>query len=143
MDASLAWAILGLALVIAELLTGTFYLLMLGVAAFGAAAAAWLGIGFGFGAQILVFAVVSAAGCYAVHAHRARHGARQMESIDAGKPATFESWIDEPARLARVRYRGAPWDARVEGAELPQPGGLVYVREADGNTLKVAARPPA
>jgi membrane protein implicated in regulation of membrane protease activity len=34
MDAYLAWLLLGLALVIVELLTGTFYLLVLGVAAF-------------------------------------------------------------------------------------------------------------
>ena len=66
-----------------------------------------------------------------------------MAPIDAGNPATFESWIDEPGRLARVRYRGASWDARVEGAGQPQPGGLVYVREADGNTLKVSTKPPA
>jgi membrane protein implicated in regulation of membrane protease activity len=36
MDAYLAWLLLGLALVIVELLTGTFYLLVLGVAAKGA-----------------------------------------------------------------------------------------------------------
>jgi membrane protein implicated in regulation of membrane protease activity len=141
MDASLAWAILGLALVIAELLTGTFYLLMLGVAAFGAAGAAWLG--FAFGPQIIVFAVVSAAGCYGVHAYRAKHRSHRMPSIDAGKPATFEGWIDQAARLGRVSYRGAAWDARVEGAELPQPGALVYVLDTDGNTLKVATKPPA
>ena len=40
-----------------------------------------------------------------------------MPSVDAGMPASFESWIDAGARLARVRYRGASWDARVEGAE--------------------------
>jgi membrane protein implicated in regulation of membrane protease activity len=141
MDASLAWAILGLALVIAELLTGTFYLLMLGIAAFGAAGAAWLGLA--FGPQIVVLALVAAVGCYGVHVWRARNRGAQMPSIDAGNPAVFEAWIDEPARLARVLYRGAPWDARVEGAELPQPGARVYVRDIDGNTLKVAARPPA
>ncbi|MBV8032913.1 MAG: NfeD family protein [Betaproteobacteria bacterium] len=141
MDASLGWAILGLALVIAELLTGTFYLLMLGVAGFGAAAAAWMDLG--FEAQIIVFAIVAAAGCYGVHAYRAKDAGRRMPSIDAGKPATFETWIDEAARLARVRYRGAPWEARIEGTEAPQPGALVYVVDTDGNTLKVATRPPA
>ena len=40
MDEDLLWAILGLTLVIVELLTGTFYLLVLGVAAFGASLAA-------------------------------------------------------------------------------------------------------
>jgi len=38
-DHALAWAVVGLVLVIAELLTSTLYLLMLGVAAVGAAAA--------------------------------------------------------------------------------------------------------
>ena len=141
MDHSLAWAIGGFALAIAELLTGTFYLLMLAVAAFGAAAAAYLG--FGFGPQIVVAALVAAAGCYAVHAYRAKNRAKQMPSIDAGMPASFERWIDPGARLARVRYRGASWDARIEGAETPEPGSVLYVLNADGNTLKVAAKRPA
>ena len=141
MDASLAWAILGLALVIAELLTGTFYLLMLGVAAFGAAAAAWLALA--FGPQIVVFAIVAAAGCYGVHVFRARNRGHQMAPMDAGNPATFESWIDPAARRARVQYQNATWEARVDDAKTPQPGALVYVLEADGNTLKVSASPPA
>src|SRR5262252_4665156 len=115
MDASLAWAILGLALVIAELLTGTFYLLMLGAAAFGGAAAAWLGLG--FEAQVVVAAIIAAVGCYGVHAYRAKNKAQQMPSIDAGMPAAFEQWTDRATRLARVRYRGASWDARIEGEE--------------------------
>jgi membrane protein implicated in regulation of membrane protease activity len=36
MDHGIIWAVIGLVLVIVELLTGTFYLLMLGLAAFGA-----------------------------------------------------------------------------------------------------------
>ena len=39
MDEDFLWAILNLTLVIVELLTGTFYLLMLDIAAFGAALA--------------------------------------------------------------------------------------------------------
>ena len=66
MDEDFIWAILGLTLVIVELLSGTFYLLMLGIAAFGAALAAWLGQP--FGVQAVVAAVVAAAGCYGVHA---------------------------------------------------------------------------
>lgn len=136
------WAILGLALVIVELLTGTFYLLMLALAAFGAAIAAW--IGQGIGVQAIVAAVISAAGCYGVHIYRAKNAQRQMTPIDAGQPASFESWIDQGARLARVRYRGASWDARVEeGAEGASPGSLLYVLRTDGNTLKVTARRPA
>jgi membrane protein implicated in regulation of membrane protease activity len=57
MEHTIAWAVAGLVLVIVELLTGTFYLLMLGIAAFGAAVAALLG--FGFPVQSIVAAVSS------------------------------------------------------------------------------------
>lgn len=134
------WAIAGLVLVIAELLTGTFYLLMLGIAAFGAALAGYFG--FAFSIQAIVAALVAAAGCYGVHVHWARNKGLSMAPIDAGMPATFEQWIDQAGRLARVRYRGAAWEARVEGADRPEPGGLVYVVDIDGNTLKVAAKRP-
>jgi membrane protein implicated in regulation of membrane protease activity len=141
MDPALAWAIIGLGLVIVELLTGTFYLLMLGVAAFGAAGAAWLGRD--FPVQVVVAAVIAAAGCYAVHVYRDRNRTRQMPPVDAGMPASFETWIDPGARLARVRYRGASWDARVEGMEALEPGATVYVLATDGNTLKVVKNRPA
>ena len=140
MDPALAWAIAGLVLVITELVTGTFYLLMLAVAAFGAAAAAYLGQG--FPVQSVVAAVVAAAGCYGVHRYRAKSSKEKMPSIDAGMPASFENWIDAGARLARVRYRGAGWDARVEGSEALEPGAMLYVVATDGNTLKVASRQP-
>jgi membrane protein implicated in regulation of membrane protease activity len=51
--------------------------------------------------------------------------------------------IDAGARLARVRFRGASWDARVEGVEALEPGTTVYVLAADGNTLKVGKNRPA
>lgn len=140
LDPSLAWAILGLTLVIVELVSGTFYLLMLGVAAFGAAAAAWFGQD--LPVQALIAAAIAAAGCYWVHAYRVRNAAAQMPHIDAGQPANFESWVDEGARLAKVRYRGASWDAIVDGDAAPQGGALLYVLEATGNTLKVTARRP-
>ena len=140
MDHAIVWAVIGLVLVIVEVMTGTFYLLMLGVAAFGAALAAWLGLG--FSAQSIVAIVVSAVGCYGVHLYRAKNSAQQMAPIDAGMPASFESWLDAGARLARVRYRGASWDARVEGLEAIEPGATLYVLAADGNTLRVAKNKP-
>ena len=140
MDPALAWAIAGLVLVITELVSGTFYLLMLAVAAFGAAAAAYLGQA--FPVQSVVAAVVAAAGCYAVHLYRAKSSKEKMSPIDTGMPASFENWIDAGARLARVRYRGASWDARVDGAEAVEPGALLYVVATEGNTLRVAAKHP-
>ena len=141
MDADLAWALLGLALVIVELLSGTFYLLVLGIAAFGAAAVAWGGQG--FPVQTIVFAVIAAFGCYGVHVYRAKNLKAQMAPVDAGQPASFEGWIDETARRARVRYRGASWEAVIEGDAAPASGATVYVVTTHRNTLKVSASRPA
>jgi len=134
------WAILGLVLVIAELVTGTFYLVVLGLAAFGAGAAAYLGMDFPI--QSIVAAIVAGAGAYWVHVYRVRNATQQMPSLDAGQPANFEAWVDQGARLARVRYRGAQWDARVTGSESPEPGSVVYVLSTQGNTLNVSQKHP-
>ena len=136
----LTWAILGLILVIAELVTGTFYLVMLGVAAFGAGFAAYLG--YDFPIQSIVAGLVAAGGAYGVHVYRVNSAKQQMKQIDAGQPANFESWVDQGARLARVRYRGASWDAQVESDQAPQPGAVVYVVSTHGNTLKVSLKHP-
>jgi len=141
MEPYLVWALVGLALVIVEVLTGTFYLLMLGVACFGAAGVALAG--FGFPLQSIVAAVGAAGGAYMVHAYRARNRAEQMAPIDQGQPARFESWVDQSALLARVRYRGASWDARVEGGGSLEAGAMLYVLNASGNTLTVSKTPPA
>jgi membrane protein implicated in regulation of membrane protease activity len=141
MEPALAWAVAGLALVIIELLTGTFYLLMLGLAAFGGALAAYAG--YDFPLQAAVASIAAAAGCYGVHVYRARNRAEQMKPLDAGMPASFEAWVDAGARRARVRYRGASWEAHVEGSDRLEPGVTVYVLATDGNTLKVAKNRPA
>lgn len=141
MDEDLIWVILGLTLVIVELLTGTFYLLVLGIAAFGAALAAWLGQG--FPVQAIVAAAISGLGCYGVHVYRAKNATQQMPNVDAGQPASFENWIDQGGRLARVSYRGASWDALVDGDAAVDPGAMLYVVTANGNTLKVTTRRPA
>jgi membrane protein implicated in regulation of membrane protease activity len=141
MEAHLIWLLLGLALVVVELITGTFYLLVLGAASLGGGAAAWFGAA--FPVQVIATSVVAGVGLYFVHAYRARNAAQQMAPIDAGQPANFESWVDQPAGLARVRYRGASWEARLEAGEAPQPGAVLYVLAAEGNTLRVTARRPA
>src|ERR1700674_4459634 len=106
MELWLIWVVAGFALVIAELVTGTFYLLVIGVGAFTGALAAWLG------ANILVQAVAGSAvaviGAFAVHhwhtAHRKDEG--QGNLLDKGQPVILEGWTNESARIARVRYRG-------------------------------------
>lgn len=141
MQPSLLWLLVGFGLVIVELLTGTFYLLMLGIAAFCAAAAAYFGQG--FEVQVIVAVVAAAAGCYGVHLHHARNSKAQMPSVDAGQPANFENWIDQGGGLARVRYRGASWDARIDGQGDLEAGELLYVTHTEGHTLNVSRQRPA
>lgn len=139
MDGTLIWGLVGIALVIAELLSGTFYLLILSIAAFAAAGASW--VGQPFAVQVIVATVAAAIGVWQVYSYRSRNRAQQMPSVDAGQPANFEAWIDQPAGLARVRYRGASWEARFDAADTAaQPGGLVYVLANEGNTLRVSTR---
>src|SRR5258708_34149718 len=114
---------------------------MLGVAAFGAAGAAYLGVD--FSAQVIVAALVAAVGCYGVHVYRAKNRTEQMPPIDAGNPARFESWIDARARLARGRYRGASWEAHVGEAEALGPAATGEVLATEGSEPKVSKKRPA
>ena len=146
MEPYLVWLVAGFVLVIVELVSGTFYLLVIGVGAFAGSLVAWMGGG--YFAQTLSASAVALAGTWAVHRW---HGApRRPESLednllDLGQPVVLEAWVDEGRTIARVKYRGSTWDARMagEGAARPEPGAMLYINGQDGNTLLVGAAPPA
>ena len=141
MDISLAWLIAGFILVITELATGTFYLLVLGVAAFAGAGVAYAGGALVW--QSLVSAVVAVAGVVWVHQYRKRTVSSPMRGLDVGQPAAFESWVDKSSGHARVKYRDALWDAQVAGGAAGESGEILYITSVDGNTLKVSKTRPA
>jgi membrane protein implicated in regulation of membrane protease activity len=139
MAPELVWLIAGIVLVIVELLTGTFYLLILGVAAMLAALAAWAGAP--FIVEVLVAAVAAVAGTLLIR--RRRGGATDddgLASIDVGQPVIFETWTDAAARVARVRHRGASWDAEIAGDTAPAAGATLYIIAMHGSRLVVAAK---
>jgi len=140
-DLSLAWLIAGFVLVITELASGTFYLLVLGIAAFAGAGMAYAGVAFVW--QSLVSAVVAVAGVVWVHQYRKHTVSSPMQGLDVGQPAAFESWVDKSAGHARVKYRDALWDAQVAGGAAGESGEILYVTSVDGNTLKVSKTRPA
>ncbi len=141
MAAYLLWLIAGFVLIISELLSGTFYLLVLGVAAFAGAAVAWAGLGLGW--QAIASAAVAAAGVLWVHHWRKGSAKQQMPSLDVGQTAVFESWVSEDARHARVHYRNTQWDANIDGPAEGRAGEVFYIVAIDGNTLKVSKARPA
>lgn len=136
MDDTLIWLIAGFLLVIVELVSGTFYLLVLGIAAFAGGAVAYLGMA--FSVQAIVAAAIAVVGAMWVNRIRRTTSAVKMRSVDAGQPATFDSWVDRAAGRARVKYRDALWDASVAGEASGEPGEIFYVTSIDGNTLKVS-----
>ena len=143
MDQWLLWVIVGMVLVIAELVTGTFYLLVLGAGALAAAVVAWAGGNELI--QAMVAGAVAIGGAWYVHhwheAHRKSDEGR-ANFLDRGQPVVLEGWANEAAGLARVRYRGASWDARVATSIKPVPGATLYIDSQDGGTLVVTEAPP-
>jgi membrane protein implicated in regulation of membrane protease activity len=130
------WVIAGIALVVAELLSGTFYLLVLGVAAFVAAAVAWFAGP--FLAQVVVAGVIAVAGVFWIRSRRHALATPDMAPLDVGQPVTLQSWVSQPDRVARVKYRDALWDAVVDGDARGEAGEVLYITRVDGNTLRVA-----
>ncbi len=141
MDYGLAWLIAGFGLVIAELLSGTFYLLVLGIAAF-AGGAVYYGGG-GLAIQSSVGALIALAGLALVQRYRRNLSPQRMRPLDVGQPASFDSWVDQRSRHARVRYRDTLWDAEVVGEASGDPGEPLYITSIHGNTLTVSKTRPA
>ena len=138
MRPEVVWLVAGFALVIVELMTGTFYLLIFGVAALLAAGAAWAGAP--FAVQAIAAAVVSLVGSYVVRQRRlALQGTGDTTPMDVGQSVVFEAWVDEAARVAKVRYRGAPWEAVVDGAATPAAGAMLTITAMRGNRLVVSS----
>ena len=138
METHFLWLIVGIVLVIAELLTGTFYLLFLGIAALVGAAVAFLGGP--LWVQAIVAGVCASMGVVWVQRHRRSIEQKPMPGLDVGQPVAFESWVSRSDALARVRYRDAEWEARVSGDCAGERGEVLYITAVDGSTLHVERR---
>lgn len=138
MEMSTLWWLVGGALVALELLTGTFYLLMLAIGAAAAALAAHLGAG--LVGQMVAAAVVGlgAVGGWTWIKRRrpSDPSARAQRSVnlDVGETVLVQAW--EPDGTAQVKYRGAAWTAILAPGGDPQPG-TYRVTELVGNRLLV------
>ena len=135
------WLIGGIALVVAELVSGTFYLFMLGLAAFVAAAVAWFGGPFLL--QVVAAGAVALGGVFWIRSRKHALATPDMPSLDVGQAVTLASWVNQADRVARVTYRDALWDAVVDGEARGEAGEVFYITAVDGSTLRVAKRRPA
>ena len=136
MAESTLWWLLAGAAVAVELLTGTFYLLMLGTGAAAGALAAHAGLS--VSGQLVAAALVGGGAVAAWHMVRRRHfagaprGTDTNLHLDTGEPVQVDAWKAD--NTASVRYRGTTWTA-VPAGGAPQGTGLHRVQSVDGSRL--------
>lgn len=136
-DATLWWIAAGV-LVAAEMVTGTFYLLMLALGAAAAAVCAHLGLGMAL--QLVVAAVAGGGAITAWHLlrperHAAPASSNRDVNLDIGERVHVAAWQSDGT--ARVQYRGAAWSARYAGSDAPQAGDH-RIQAIEGSCLVLA-----
>jgi len=138
MEESTIWWLLAGAAVAVELLTGTFYLLALGIAfAFGGIAA-WLGAAMPM--QLLIGGVLAIVGVMLANRWRRRRGdPPELAGLDVGQSVRVEAW--QPDGTARVVYRGTRWNGELASAQTPRRDTM-YIVATRGSTLVLAAERP-
>ncbi len=132
------WLIIGFVLIIAELASGTFYILVLGLTAFVAAIVAWFGASFVM--QGIAAATVGVLGCIVVSMVRRRAAVPAMRGLDEGQIVKLDAWISRSDRLVKVRYRDALWEAKIVDGGDGEPGDVFYIVAMRGNNLEIAKR---
>jgi membrane protein implicated in regulation of membrane protease activity len=138
MSMELGWLLLALVLGIVELLTGTFFLLILGIAAGVGSLVAWLGGT--FLVQALIASATAVAGTVLlIQRKKSTPGPAAENQMDLGQTVVHTSWVSEAQRIARVRYRDADWDAEVLGTDRIEPGAILFVAGVEGSRLKVSS----
>jgi membrane protein implicated in regulation of membrane protease activity len=141
MDTFIGWFVVAFGLLVAELLTGTFYLLVISIALAVAGLAALAGAPFAL--QLVVAAAIGIGGSIWLRATKFgkrlhERGDDRVQNMDIGQSLRVENWT--PARTARANYRGAVWDVELAPGEQPASGEFV-IREIHANRLIVAPKP--
>lgn len=133
-DSTFWWLLAGAAVAV-ELLTGTFYLLMLAIGTVAGALAAHAG--FAIPMQLVISALVGGGAVAAWHVVRRRKfgggaGVNTNLNLDAGEAVHVEAWTAD--NTSTVRYRGTTWTAVPAGGR-PEGTGPHRVREVSGSRL--------
>ena len=136
-DSTIWWLLAGAAVAI-ELITGTFYLLMLAIGLVAGALAAHAGAGPTM--QLVAAALIGGGAVAGWHVQRGRRpaeapaGANPNVNLDVGETVQVDAWRAD--HTANVRYRGANWTVVPAGGE-PRGPGRYRVREVTGSRLVV------
>jgi membrane protein implicated in regulation of membrane protease activity len=135
-ESTIWWLLAGVA-VAAELVTGTFYLLMLATGLAAGAIAAY--VGFGTVTQLLVAAALGGGAVFGWHFYRSKSpaplpaNANRDVNIDIGEPVHVEEWNADGT--ATIKFRGANWTAICSDPADSTVTGNFRIREMLGNRL--------
>ncbi|MGH3721471.1 MAG: NfeD family protein [Pseudonocardiaceae bacterium] len=140
--AAVVWLVAGFALIAAEVLSGGFVLIMLGVSALAAAGFAELGAGLAL--DLAVFAGTSLALTTLARPllKRRLHTAHVPTNVEAlvGDKAVVVTTVD--AHGGKIKLRGELWSARTfDETEVLEPGRAVRVMTISGATAVVWGEP--
>ncbi len=144
METHYLWWLLAIGVVVAELFTGTFYLLILAIGAVAGGVAAMLGVPLWM--QLLVAAFCCAIGWALLHSRRKSRDAELPAHsnpdvvLDVGSTLDIEQWTQ--GRETQVRYRGAMWTAALSDSVQGQgQSGPHRIEQVRGSTLVVTPQP--
>jgi len=143
-DESTQWWLMAGVLVVAELATGTFYLLMIALGAVAGALAAYAGLGTEVQlSAAAVVAALTAGGWYAWKRRRQQRlgdhplGTQSAPDLELDPVQVVQVSAWESDGTPHVSYRGAPWRARLKqpsGTTLPE-AGTYRICAMQGNLL--------
>jgi membrane protein implicated in regulation of membrane protease activity len=138
-DSTLWWLVAGGAVAL-ELVTGTFFLLMLAIGLAAGALAAHAG--FALTGQLLAAAFVGGGAVVLWQRWRKRQKVLRVAeenpdvNLDIGETVAVQHW--EPDGSARVRYRGADWTVQPYTPLVTPVPGVYRIVSVQGNRLLVS-----
>jgi membrane protein implicated in regulation of membrane protease activity len=135
MNESTIWWLIAGSLVGAELLTGTFYLLMLAIGASAGALAAHAQLS--FSSQLIAGAVVGGLAVvlwriYSMQKLKSHPEQVSAQHLDVGEIVEVHEWLSNGT--AQVKHRGANWTAVCAEGHTQAPG-VYQIQDIQGNTL--------
>jgi membrane protein implicated in regulation of membrane protease activity len=140
--AAVVWLVAGLLLIAAEVLSGGFVLIMLGMGALVAAGFAELGATVWLDVAALAATTVALATVARPMLKRRLHTAHVLTNVDAlvGDKAIVVNTVN--AHGGRIKLRGELWSARTfDETEVLEPGRAVTVMTISGATAVVLGEP--
>lgn len=128
------WVVLGTCLLIAEMLTGTFFLLFLALGAFSASLLALFGLD-SFPLQIFICGLVSLAGFFILKKPLQKKMLKAASvQNDLGQRVQVDHAI-AAGQMGRVNYQGTTWEARNTDSHSLSKGDSALIVGTEGHIL--------